>query len=322
MARASVTKINTFKRCKRKYYYAYVLKLMRVIQNVKPARGKLIHACLQNLYSGKDPFEPINALSVDMSKIFDEERLMWETLQGDAVRIVRGYMNAYRETDSLIKTVATECHDVVPIGKHEFETKMDWLFEDAMGLWITDHKIVGSIPSDAMRFSDVQTSMYYVVAKLLGYDPVGVVFNYIKDKPPKVPSMNKDGSISKAAIDTDVPTYMTAVKQAGLDPDDYADMLPKLQDKVFYKRVRLPKPDKLVKNILQDTLVTLEDIENWESVTDERFYTRNIMAMRCEWDCEFHPLCAAELAGVDTGFMLANDYCARVKDDEVKEDAE
>lgn len=322
MAKGSFTKLNTFKRCKRQFYYSYIQKLTPKFEKVAPSRGRLVHTCLQNLYRGQDPMKPILDLNVDMAKVFDEEREEWLTLQGDVTRLVRGYVNAYREIDKGIKPLLVEEKFEIPVGSHTYVGTIDLVFEDADGLWVCDHKVVKAVPSDAMRFSDVQTAMYYHIVRALGYDAIGVVFNYVKKKAPMMPAINKDGSVSRAAIDTDVPTYMAAVKAAGKDPQEYTDMVDKLSGRTFFKRCRVPRPKALVDTLTTDVWVTLNDMEAYEELEDDRYFTRNIMSNRCEWDCDFQSLCVAEMMGQDTEVLLNERFTVREEVKEAPDDAE
>lgn len=316
MAKGSFTKLNCFKRCKRQFYYSYMQKLIPKFEKIAPSRGKLIHTCLQSLYRGQDPMRPIVDLNVDMEKVFDEERGEWLALQGEATRLIRGYMNAYRDIDKDIKPLLVEERFEIPVGDHTYSGVIDLVFEDVNGLWVCDHKVVKTIPSDAMRFSDVQTAIYYHIIRSLGYDAIGVVFNYVKRKAPMMPATNKDGSVSRAAIDTDIPTYMAAVKAAGKDPQEYADMVDKLSGRTFFKRCRIPRPKALVDTLTADVWVTLNDVQAYEGLEDDRYFTRTVLANRCEWDCDFQTLCVAEMMGQNVDALLDERFTIR---EEIKE---
>jgi hypothetical protein len=195
----------------------------------------------------------------------------------------------------------------VQLGKkHELEGIIDWVFEDEQGLWVADHKTVGQIPDAEVNFTDAQTTMYFKAAQLLGLDPLGTVFNYIKTKTPEKPALLKNGSMSRANIDSDVLTYMTAVKNAGLDPKDYEDMVEKLRGKTFYKRQRIPRPDKLVEGLTADCITTMDIMDALDKHKQDTHY--RCISKNCSWDCEYAPICFAELAGRDTTAMIDLNY--------------
>jgi len=59
----------------------------------------------------------------------------------------------------------------------------------------------------------------------------GIIFNLVRAKLPTVPQVLKSGGLSKAkSIDTDVDTYLQAIKDNRLNPNDYVDILNHLKE--------------------------------------------------------------------------------------------
>lgn len=316
MARGSHTKVTCFKRCKRKFYYMYILDLQRKIQSIAPSRGKYLHECLEYHYAKKDYTEVIRNVVIEKDKLFEEERAEWEDLPDELLRIMRSYTLAYKDIDRNIKTIALEKEFTLNIGGHEYEVRIDWIFEDDKGVWVADHKTVKTIPEDEIAFTDIQTTLYFEAAKQMGIEPTGVVFNYIRTKAPRQPKILKKGGISRAACDTDVATYMATVRAAGYDPKDYEDMIEKLSKNVFFKRSRIPRPEKLVKTLITDVVVTLDEINRYEKMyetTKEKEYFPRTLSKTCSWDCEYPSLCFAELTGHDVKYIIENDFEERRK---------
>ncbi len=309
--RGSLTKLNTVSRCLRKAYFAYERNLTRAVAPIAPTRGILGHDCLSNLYSGKDWQAPIQKVSIDLSKVFEEEREDYANLPGDMFRIMRGYLLTYKgDKNWKIHRVEQEFCVCTP-GGNELEGRIDLIFEDEQGVWVLDHKFVSQIPDDTVRFMDAQTALYDYAARQLGFDPVGVVFNYIRTKAPTVPRLLKNGTMSKAKIDTDVATYLQALRENGLDPADYSDYIETLNNRSFYSRFKVPKPGNLVDS-------TLEDFDGWMSVFEDaqrkgRF--PRAVSKNCSWDCEFYRICQAELSGVDPSYLIETYYTERRKED-------
>lgn len=295
--RGSMTKLSRVSRCFRKAYYAYVENLSKAVPHIAPATGILGHECLANLYSGKPWTDPIQKLQVDLSKVFEEERQAYAELPGEMFRLMRGYVLAYQHADKAWKVQAVEKEFVVktPAG-HELEGRIDLIVEDNLGRWVVDHKFVSQVPQDSIRLIDSQTALYYFADVQAGNCPVGVVFNYIRTKAPTVPKILKNGTISKAKIDTDVATYVKAIKDAGLKVEDYADVISTLSNRAFYARYPVPRPDSLVAQ-------TLSDFDTWmtvmESLPPKREAWPRSLCRNCTWDCEFWVLCQAELIGMD-----------------------
>lgn len=327
MARGSASKVARIRRCKHAFYYSDILELQRKVRSIAPSRGSLIHACLQAYYSGGDWTKPIADMKIDWDLMFDEERAEWGDLPKESYRIMRGYLMAYKTADSKLKTLATEVHFEIPLGCHTYEGYIDWIYEDERGVWVADHKCVKSLPSEQELYMDLQTLMYYeacrtdpTLIKLLdGKKLAGVVFNHIRTKAPKEPQVLKSGGISKAACDTDVATYFEAVKREGLNVDDYRDMIDKLQGNIFFRRTKIPVSEKslaIIKAEIMESLNEVDILTYKHDRGDDMVFPRTMMKNRCSWDCEFAPLCFAELAGMNTAGLLDEQYEPRGKREE------
>lgn len=329
----SASKINCWRRCQKKAFFQYVLDIERVIQSIAPSRGSLLHKCLEYHYSGKDWTTPINELRVDLEAVFDEERELWTNLPDELYRIVRGYLNTYREEDTRFNVLATEVHFELPLpGGHVYEGYIDKIEEEPEQdrLWVVDYKTTGEIPDVTELFMDVPTCMY---AKALASgiikvpvkkgQKVGIKFDHLKTKAPRKPQILKNGTVSKAECVTDLTTYMDTVKSVGLDPKDYQDMVPKLQKHVFFRRAAIPVRKSTIDLITDEIVTTLNDMETaTNSVTgdkhdyvnllkDSHMFPRTYLNKRCSWDCEYFKLCVGELAGMNVLSIIATDYQKR-----------
>lgn len=327
MAKGSASKIARIRRCKHAFYYSDILELQRKVKSIAPSRGSLIHACLQENYNGRDWTKPISDMQIDWDLMFDEERAEWGDLPKETYRIMRGYLMAYKTTDSKLKTLATEVHFEIPIGRHTYEGYIDWIYEDDRGVWVADHKCVKTLPSEQELYMDLQTLMYYEACRtdpnlkklLAGKKLAGVVFNHIRTKAPKEPQVLKSGGISKAACDTDVATYFEAVKREGLNIDDYRDMIPRLQGNIFFRRTKIPVSEATLRILKEELLESLDEVDRCKKLgmAGCGVFPRTTMKNRCSWDCEYAPICFAELAGMNTDGIIADQYEPRTKREEV-----
>ena len=327
MAQGSASKVARIRRCKHAFYYSDILELQRKYQSIAPTRGKLLHDCLQQHYSGKDWTLPIKELKLEWDKMFDEEKEEWGNLPQELYRIMRGYLLAYKNVDAKYKTLATEVYFEMPIGSHTYIGYIDWIYEDEQGVWIVDHKTVKSIPSELELYMDMQTLLYYdacrndpnLVKLLDGKKLAGVVFNHLRTKAPREPSVLKSGSISKAACDTDVATYFETVRKNGLNIDDYKDMVDKLKGNVFFKRTRIPVSDITLSILKGEISASLDDVDRYKTLYEKygekckMYFPRTTMKQRCSWDCEFFQLCTSELAGMNIDGLLEERYEKREK---------
>lgn len=316
MAKASSSKINLWRRCRRKAWYHDVLKLKRKTQRIAPVRGTIIHECLQRYYNGEDWTTPINNLKIDLDNVFDEEREMWLNLQSELYRIVRNYIASYRDIDAGIKTLATEKQFAIPLGdNHTYMGTIDWIYQDNEGIWVADHKTVKQMPNREDLYTDLQTMMYFDVLNHLeefkGLPIRGIVFNHIRTKAPTTPKLLKSGALSKdKRIDTDVITYVSEIRRHGLNIDDYKDMIEHLKNNVFYKRIKIPTREQTLNIIRDEIITTMDEIDFYTSKAKQygndasKLFTRTLVKGRCSWDCEYHSLCTAELLGTANEAIL------------------
>jgi len=316
--KASVSKITAFQRCPKKAYYKYHLKLRRKTKNPRPLLGVIGHRCLEYHNTGKNWAEPITIALAAFNDLPAEIATEYAHIPTTLLKVLRGYFHLYREDSECVRA---EMKFSVPTpGGNTIEGIMDRVCKDANGdIWLRDYKFVKQIPGDTVRFYDLQTLMYFYAAQQMGLNPVGVEFDYIRSTPPRQPDVLKNGTISRAAIDTDPETYMRAVISAGFDPKDYEDMLDKLKGNKFYQRFRVPKPDKTVASMVKDfdsSCAYLQVALNRPASMARR------MCRDCSWDCEFIDLCTAELVGSDTTDMLANDFEPDIREEELTDGEE
>ena len=156
------------------------------------------------------------------------------------------------------------------------------------GLWIVDNKFTKNTLDNLMRDLELDEQLDYYLWALSQLFPekkvMGAIFNGIKMKLPAEPALLKDGTrLSKAKIETDYETYLTAIKRHGLNPDDYAEML------LFLKN----QPDPFVKvEWIDRSPRELEKIgEELYWISQEfrsiQYPTRTRMARQCSWDCPY-----------------------------------
>ena len=180
----------------------------------------------------------------------------------------------------------------------------DHLFSCEGVLTHNTHKI---LPDEDARFSDIQTVLYYWALREKGEKVDGILWDYIRTKPPAVPETLKSGGLSKRAnIDTDYDTYLAEIQRNGLNPADYQDILTKLKagKKAFFLRVKLPTPNEnLVSSVVNDFFDTAEQI--LEAKSFERNMTRDCKS------CSYYQLCSAEVRGLDAEFIKKQLFTVR-----------
>lgn len=316
------SRLKTFNRCPKQYEYKYI-ELLEPKKKVRPLfMGSWVHACLETYYTQGD-WKIGHAEYVKVwDSLFEEERLALQT-RGRTVgppmpdlvsRIMRSYLWYYRDDGWKPKYVEQVLDVPTPLVVHgkqfRFKGRLDLVVEDDEGLnWLVDHKTASTIPQpNSFHAMDPQLMLYPWAAKIqYGIDIAGVIYNYVRSRPPSIPKLNQDGSISRRKIVTDYPTLFRFLRANHKNPNDYAHILRPMQRKSeFLRRYRLPRENVVTKSILLDTLSIIKRIEETKRFT--RTITRDCVR------CPYHDLCRAELNGFDTAIMRKASYTISEED--------
>lgn len=169
------------------------------------------------------------------------------------------------------------------------------------GIWVLDWKVREALQPVENEEVDLQIPAYQNLLQHHGIVTTGGIKLQIRAEEPKIPSRNKDGSMSRQRIATTWEVYEAELIKHGLDPKDYAEMRQKLDVEFF-------RLDKIYRN--QASLVLI-----WEKVilpmarlfVKSKSQVRNMNSWNCRgcWAREF---CLAELLGEDTDFLLETNF--------------
>lgn len=146
---------------------------------------------------------------------------------------------------------------------------------------------------------DAQLPVYARVVELVtGVLPDALVYWQIRPVAPKLPKLNKDGSMSRAKITSDWATYKAALLAEGLDPADYADMKAKLDadDAYWYLELVYTPSERMLASIWEQFLLSVENIN-----ASERF--PGAIGYPCR-TCDYRDYCLAEFNGDPTEDIL------------------
>lgn len=305
----SHSKVKTWRRCHRAYHYKYTEKLRKKTKARPLMMGSLIHEVLELELQGK-PFEHIfNKYQKEIRSIFEEERAEFDldSVVPNARIIMDGYLKFYKQDPveylAIEKEVQAELIPGVIV-----EGKIDGIVRKKSDgrVFIFERKTCKQMPKEDVRLSDIQSVIYYWLLPASGYRRKldGIMWDYVRSKPPTVPELLKKGSLSLANIETTPEVYLEAIKKHKLKPQDYAEMLKKLELKrsQFFKRVPLPYSNTLRDNIVSDLKDTAKEILTFGEVLKDRNLGRD-----CSW-CEFYSLCQSELRGLDSDFIRRKEY--------------
>ena len=323
--------LKNWRHCHRLYYYKYVLNLEKRHKPNALVRGTIVHAMIEAKAKHEDPWEVFDQFIHDNYKVFQEEQEYFgmEEMISD---IMEGYFSYYKNDD--LRPYPIKHPEGIKVAEHKFsvplipeegiwfEGTIDMIVEDDHDrIWLMDHKTHKTLPKGDVAYLNIQSNLYgWAMEKLNNFPkPEGMIWNYIRWKQPTKPELLKNGSLSKSSkIDTTWGIYKKAIREAGLDVNDYKDMEETLRGKEedFYVRHYLPFNKNVQNNILEDAKCTaLEILKNAGKIKD-RNITRD-----CSW-CEFYPLCQAELKNLDTSTMLKFEYKENNSDDTQEPDEE
>jgi len=304
------SEIASRRRCPLQHHYNYKMKLEKKVAGLPLTLGSLGHTLMEARYREGDWKPTLKSyVENEWQKMFDEQRAEYGDLPGEVDRLMRGYDYFYRNDQWTV--IDTEVSFLTKLTDNiGLAGKIDLVVEDVNGkLWVVDHKFVKQRPDDDFLVMELQTTLYYWAATLkYGKDEVvGVILNYIKTKAPSIPHLNKDGTMSKAKLDTDLFTLLRFFKENNLNPKEYKEQVERARvtSNEFYVRKRLDRPGSMLKVALKEAVATIADCYS------KRPLTRTTIK-QCSWDCDFQPLCFAELQGHDTNFLIKSQY--RVKE--------
>jgi hypothetical protein len=317
----SFSKARTWRRCHKQYDYRYNQQLEKRKLPVPMFRGRILGECLDAVVAGESWAAVLAKYEKEYKRLFDEEKEEYGDLIGDIRSIVARYLSTYA-TEKYSYLMNPETHKP---SEHRVEVDMgdgvtfvgyiDKIALDEAGRkWIMDHKSHKNLPDEDARFSDLQLAFYVAMAPKAGYgEMAGIIWDYVRTKPPAIPELLKNGSLTKRQnIDTTYEVYLDTIKAHGLNPADYADMLAMLKEKPndFFRRVRMANPNKtMIENITKDLKHTAIEIRELGDVAHQRSMSRD-----CK-QCTYYLLCQTELRGMDAEFIRKTEYTVKEKSD-------
>ena len=312
----SPSSIKTWRRCKRQYYYKYVEGIETRRPDLPLKRGSWVHQNLQYHYQDRGWRAGHNLQVKKFERLLLEEREYYGDLPGEAERLTLAYLHHYREDNWEVLFVEETFNVPHPNGS-DFSFKPDLIVRDLdtgqVICW--DHKTTKTIPDAMFRMQDLQSGFYPWGLRLAGIEVDVFGYNYIRTKVPTIPSINKDGSISKKRIDTDFYTLAKFLKEYYADewpdiPDNWKIRLRTLkQTSPYFKRSKLDKPQAMTDRMVVELDYTTQEMQAWYEFSDEDEdpWVRTFIKS-CEWDCEFHEVCAIQLFGGDGKYLIKTKF--------------
>ena len=338
----SFSSINSYLRCAKLYWYKYVRNLQRKKQEGPLRDGAMAHHMLMEgflfMQRGEDPLTGVgegwNSLAEELTNLIpwtDQLETALDNLR-DLYRIVVRYFNQADFEGWEVLHVEEEF--AIEIDGTMLTFTPDLVLRDPFGkVWIVDHKTTSSMP-DGIPFSSQQSLLYYAGVKAHYPETAGFLFNFLRKKLPTEPRLNKTKDKDSGLyfindlnrIDTEYEMLRDFLQNEApelLDDPRHRERLAHLRDHPnrFFFMQRVLANDLAAQTIIDETGVVLVDLavrkeaDQWpRTLRDDGGYTS------CD-RCEFQSICAAELLGLNTEFVLQEYEPREAKNEYESEDA-
>jgi hypothetical protein len=350
MDRIHTSERRAFRRCRKKWEYAYLRGLEPKITQPKLWLGTIVHHALATFYGGEVVGDRVKLAQQDVEAQIQLElhRVKYNKLDEvqrqaikDDAELARGliahYCDEHREDD--IEVDRVEVYAEVPLNRAtRVALRLDGICHDSNGeAWGLEHKTTAYIDQDAgyLELDEQATTYAWAMAQLsigngyilspkarklipitsapLTFPPIrGMLYNFLGKQVPHDPVINKDGSPSVAStnLTCKVSDYEEALRKAFPSID-----LPEKYEN-FLAKLRTKKWFHRIKVYRgQDELAGFAE-RIWAEIKDMRLVRNHLeRAYRnptrdCLWDCPFFALCKGELEGLDMAFFQEENFTA------------
>lgn len=308
-------------------HYAHYQKYVEGLRKKKIKRpfmfGRIVHEMVEAEANGDNPFQVLDNIDLTNKKLFRAEQEMY----GDIIEDIRCIMQEYFEFWK--KSGFTYVRKKGKSAEHAFEIevekgivykgKIDGFGKHNGLKWLVEHKTFTREMNDDDRWRNIQSAVYIWAVRELGlFDPDGTMWDYVKSKPPTVPQLLKDGTMSQRAIDSLPSVVNKFLKENQLKPTKYKEFLEQQKGnrEKFFKRVFTPISEDVIQMIWGDFMESAREIAEF----GEEKQTRNI-GFHCK-TCDFEALCRAELQGLDVDFVRSREYTTDAEESLQGEDRE
>jgi hypothetical protein len=195
-------------------------------------------------------------------------------------------------------------------GSRKFSGRIDWIARERStgATWVWEFKTRKTLTPDTDEQYDLQKALYQHVASVQYKLPItGAITLQGLTVLPRVPSQNKDGSMSRKPIKTTWPIYRSALLQARLDPANYDDMRVKLADQRFVQLDRSYRSAEYCSTVWH--VIALPIARQMTGMTESSAIPA-VHPLRCN-RCEYKDLCTAVLNGHDSEYIRQTQFSVR-----------
>ena len=309
--RVSQSKVKTWRRCRHAYHLKYVEKLKAKRKTRALTFGTLVHTMIERHAEGDDPMEVLAEMDVSQLKLFAAEKAEYGEIIDDTRRIMVEYFDYWDKDPKPLRYERIKGKSAEHSFDIEILPNVIWNGKiDARGTreglrWLVEHKSFKRRPTDDDRWRNLQSSSYFRAMDMLGMKPVdGTCWDYIWSKPPAVPGLLKDGSMSRKSIDTLPRAVSDAIKLHKLKAHDYRDFIQAVEKNrsKWFLRIYTRVDEEARDFIFNEFIETIKEMVEGHGKKKDMNIERH-----CSW-CDFEPLCRAKLQGLDYDFIKERHY--------------
>jgi hypothetical protein len=175
--------------------------------------------------------------------------------------------------------------------------------------WLIDYKVRQKFTTYPVEDVNLQAMIYALMCMFHGILITGTGTLEINANPPAIPTLNKDGTMSKAKIATTWEVYRAELIRCWLNPADYEEMQWKLNTPFTRLSLEFRPPDLLQKvwdKVIVPTAMLMSDIIqtlDYEHRSED--IMRNLNPFQCN-GCGVRQVCLAGLYDRDIEHALSN----------------
>lgn len=334
----SVSQIQTFLSCKKKWEYNYIENLKPRVERSYLTIGKLCHKGMQTaMYAmwNQDPWQTagdkgLSAIQEEFENYYytvphlDEEIPELEQVLDDAESVFAQAFEEFKPWKYEVVTLrdkgrpipALELHFKVPCppskGLHGY---IDAILRDRETgfVWCTDYKFRKSLSPDEDEAFNIQNAVYAYACQKMGVDITGTMTWQHVNTPAVDPAILKDGKISRAKIKTTWARYEQFCLSHGQDPENYyLEMEEKLRDIEWYRATLEYRNPETIDQIWKECVIPVaKQIKTAHGKKANNY--RSLYPWNCRVGCPYQSICQAELRGYDAGAIREREYVKRVR---------
>lgn len=308
MLKITYSQIAAYLKCKKAWKYAYLDNLAPRVDRPALQLGTLVHTYLEAALKDESPRAAVQNKTEKYFKtrqFFDNELSLYMDLEHKANLIgERAYENLIKDykvlSSELVEYQFTHniSDRIVLVGKVDAVVR----HKRTNTNWILDHKVRGTFQSQENEELNLQNAVYQAVLMKQGIETVGSIGHQIFNDLPKIPKLNKDGTMSRAACKTDWQTYERSLLECNLNPNDYIEMKSKLDENIFFNYLLAYRNQTELENIWEEIVLPTID-----SIAHDVDFTRSLSVWNCQ-TCQFKELCLESLRGIDTEYTLKHNF--------------